>query len=268
MNYIKIEDLAYVDFDIKGAKASAASFPIDIEIDYLSEGRQRYLIHMLTDGTRIYKTESETAVISSGSLIFLPHGTRYSTNSVDVGNPYCKGLSIIFDLVDSNGDLLQIENDVLHIRHDTNGIFIKLCNKMLKCTLESPDNILEMKSLLLRFLSELAKDVKKDPPAELAPAFELLTTRYKENLAVKEYADSCHMSESYFRKKFTTFAGRSPIQYRNELRFAEARRLYSEGLTLHEIAEETGFFDAGYLSRLYKKCHGRTLKSESEKDLI
>lgn len=268
MNYIKIKDLACIDFDVKGAKASAASFPVNIEIDYLNEGRQRYLIHILTDGTRTYKTENESTVISSGTLIFLPHGTRYYTNSLDTGKPYCKGLSIIFDLVDSNGDLLPIENNILHIRHDSQGIFMKLCNKMLKCSLESPDNILEMKSLLLRLLAEITKNEKRNPPAELAPAFELIETRYKENLSVKEYADSCHMSESYFRKKFTTFSGRSPIQYRNELRFAEARRLYSEGQTLNEIADEIGFFDAGYLSRLYKKSNGHTLKSESEKDII
>ena len=71
-----------------------------------------------------------------------------------------------------------------------------------------------------------------------------------------------------FRKKFTEYTGRSPIQYRNELRFAEARRLYSEGLSINEIACELGFFDAGYFSKLYKKANGHSLKSEMDKGMI
>ena len=148
------------------------------------------------------------------------------------------------------------------------GIYIKLCEKMLRCTLEDPDNILEIKSYLMRLILEIIRDVKAQIPEELAPAFELISSRYKENLTVKEYADSCHMSESYFRKKFTELTGRSPIQYRNELRFAEARKLYSDGATINEIANELGFFDAGYFSKMYKKCNGHTLRSESDKDMI
>ena len=268
MKIIGLNELSFVDFDAKGIKASTANFPINNEVDYLHNGRQRFIIHILTDGTRIYKTEKETVTVSSGTLMFLPHGTKYYTRSLDVGKEYCKGLSVIFDLVDKNGNTVQLENDQLYIRHDTKGVFIKLCEKMLRCTLDDPDNILEIKSNLLRLIMEIIKDVKRQPPEELAPAFELLLNSYKENLTIKEYADTCHMSESYFRKKFTEFTGRSPIQYRNELRFAEARKLYSEGATINEIADELGFFDAGYFSKMYKKSNGHTLRSESDKDMI
>lgn len=268
MKFIEINDLPFVDFDIKGIKASNASFSVNTEVDYLEDGRQRYLIHILTDGTRIYKTENEEITITSGTLMLLPHGTKYYTKSLDVGKPYCKGLSVIFDLVGPDGMMLSLDSRRLHVRHDSRGVYIKLLEKMLRCTLEDPDNILEIKSYLMRLILEIVRDVKGQVPDELAPAFELLEIRYKENLAVKEYADSCHMSESYFRKKFTEFTGRSPIQYRNELRFAEARRLYSEGATVNEIADELGFFDAGYFSRMYKKCNGHTIRSESDKDMI
>ena len=268
MKRIDFCELPFVDFDVKGIKASNAAFVTNTDVDYMIEGRQRYLIHILTDGTRLYKTKNESVTVSSGTLMFLPHGTKYYTKALDVGKTYCKGLSVIFDLVDQDGNMVELENNTLHIRHDTRGVLLKRCEAMLKCTLEKPDNILEIKSLLLRLISEIVSDPKKIPPAELAPAFDMLTIRYKENLSVKEYADRCHLSESYFRKKFTDFAGKSPIQYRNELRFAEARRLYSEGATVNEIANELGFFDAGYFSKMYKKFNGHTLRSESDKDII
>ena len=268
MTCIGIEDLLYTEFYAKNIIASNAFFPVDVENDYLDNGRPKFLIHMMIDGTRIYKTENDSVTISSGSLAFLPHGAKYYTRSINVGLPQCKGLSVLFELVDKDGDPLQIRSETLHVRHDTNGRYIKLCRAMLRCTLEEPDNILEIKSLLLRLLSEIAKDVKGTPPAALIPAFDMMTTRYRENLSVKEYADRCHMSESHFRKKFTEYTGKSPIQYRNELRFAEARRLYLEGATMSEIAGEIGFFDAGYFSKMYKKSNGHLLSSESKKDMI
>ena len=218
MKRIGINDLPFVDFDVKGIKASNAAFCVNTDVDYMIEGRQRYLIHILTDGTRIYKTESETVTVSSGTLMFLPHGTKYYTKALDIGEPYCKGLSVIFDLVDNSGNMIELENNMLHIRHDARGVFAKRCEAMLKCTLENPDNILEIKSLLLRLISEIINEKKSLPPADLAPAFEMMTARYKENLPIKDYAEKCHMSESYFRKKFTEFTGKSPIQYRNETR--------------------------------------------------
>lgn len=268
MNYINIKDLARVDFDVKGVKASSYAFPINIENDYLAEGRQRHLIHIITDGTRIYKTKDEAVTVCSGSLMFLPHGTKYHTVSVGEGNQTCKGISVIFDTVDSSGQPLMLENSHLHVRRDKRGSLIKLCEKMLKCTLDEPDNVLLMKSYLLRLLIEISNDSISNPPPALVPALEMITSRYKENLSVKQYADACLMSESYFRKLFSEHTGRSPIRYRNELRFADARRLFSEGASVREIADELGFFDASYFSRLYKKCNGHSLSDEKEPELI
>jgi len=268
LNKIKISDLQFVDFDVKGIKGSIANFPTNIETDYLNEGRQRFLIHLLTDGTRIYSTDKERLTVTSGMILFLPNGMKYHTKPVDLGEHLCKGLSVIFDMVDSDGKELLIDNDTIHAWQDHQDKYKELCVKILKCTLREPDNILKIKSLLLRLLTELTRENKVTPPQELIPAFECISSRFKENLPVKVYADKCHMSESYFRKRFTEYAGRSPIQYRNELRFAEARRLYSEGLSINEIACELGFFDAGYFSKLYKKANGHSLKSEMDKGMI
>lgn len=263
-----INDLKFVDFDVKGVKGSIANFPINTETNYLSEGRQRYLLHMLTDGTRIYKTEKECITVSSGTIVFLPNGMKYLTSPVDVGEKTCKGLSVIFDMVDSDGNFVELDDGFIHTWQDHREVFKELCTRILKCTLNEPDNILKIKSLLLRLLIELTRENSGQPPQELVPALEFISATYKENLPVKQYADKCHMSESYFRKKFTEYMGRSPIEYRNELRFAEARRLYSEGESINEIACELGFFDAGYFSKLYKKYNGHSLKNEMNMDMI
>ena len=72
------------------------------------------------------------------------------------------------------------------------------------------------------------------------------------------------MSESYFRKKFQLVTGLSPISYRNSLRFAEAKKLYREGLTMKAIAEQLGFCDEHYLSKIYIRENGTNLKEDAK----
>ena len=95
-------------------------------------------------------------------------------------------------------------------------------------------------------------------------AVEFINKHYKENLSIKLYADECNLSESYFRKKFREYFGKSPIDYRNQLRFAEAKRLYQNNYTTQEIAENLGFYDSGYMLKLYKRKMNRTLKADSK----
>ena len=58
--------------------------------------------------------------------------------------------------------------------------------------------------------------------------------------------------------------GISPIDYRNEIRFRKAKQLYQKNYTLQEIAEKVGFSDASYLSKMYKRHTGTSLKADSE----
>ena len=47
------------------------------------------------------------------------------------------------------------------------------------------------------------------------------------------------------------------------LRFAEAKKLYREGLTMKAIAEKLGFCDEHYLSKIYKRENGTNLKEDA-----
>ena len=45
----------------------------------------------------------------------------------------------------------------------------------------------------------------------------------------------------------------SPLEYRDSLRFEEARRLLSDGIPVSQIAEQVGFRDASYSSGYIKR---------------
>ena len=116
-------------------------------------------------------------------------------------------------------------------------------------------------SVLTRFIEKYSNT--NDLARSVVPAIEYISLHFNENEPVSKYAAICNMSESYFRKNFQLATGVSPLSYRNSLRFAEAKRLYREGLTMKAIAEKLGFCDEHYLSKIYKRENGTNLKDDA-----
>jgi AraC-like DNA-binding protein len=63
----------------------------------------------------------------------------------------------------------------------------------------------------------------------------------------------------YLRKLFKTELGRSPLEYLTDLRMYKARELLSDekrNRPIAKVAEDCGFSDALYFSRVFKKRYG------------
>ena len=270
METVKINEIALIDFDVRNIAVGRFDFPPRGENDYLQKGRPKNLIHLITSGNRLYKTENGSFTVPAGTVLFIPDGTKYLTRALHTKDGGCSGIGISFDIVDGGGHDIYIEKKVHHDWRDYHNLFSGLFEDTVKCSEESPRNILRMKSLVLRLLSRMVADSGGVQLTKniIHPALNFISHHYRENLPVKVYADQCNMSESYFRKKFLEHTGKSPIEYRNELRFSEARRMYAEGCTLQEIAATLGFFDAGYFTKVYKKVHGHSIRNEENTDIV
>ena len=270
MDTVKIYDLPYMNFDVRNIAAGRFDFSPRVENDYLEKGRSKNLIHLITSGNRLYKTETERFTVPSGTLLFIPDQTKYLTRALHTKDCGCCGIGISFEIVDGSGREIALERGVFHEWRDYHNLFSGLFEEMAKCAEESPKNNLRMKSLFLTLLSRILTDNSRTTPTKsmISPALGFISRHYKENLPVRAYAEQCNMSESYFRKKFFEYTGKTPIEFRNELRFAEARRLYTEGYSIKEIAASLGFFDAGYFSKMYKKANGRSIRKEVSNDIV
>lgn len=270
MESVKISDLSHIDFNVRNIAVGRFDFPLRGENDYLEKGRQRNLIHLITSGNRLYKTEGENFTVPTGTVLFIPDGTRYLTRALHTKESGCSGIGISFDVVDCCGREISIEKGVYHDWRDYHNYFSGLFEEMTECAENSSRNTLRMKSLLLRILCRMITDSGQNQLTKniISPALTFIAKHYRENLPVRVYAEQCNMSESYFRKKFVELTGKSPIEYRNELRFAEARRMYAEGYLMKEISVSLGFFDAGYFAKIYKKSNGRSLSKEESTDIV
>ena len=265
MQSIPLGELSHIDFDIRSITSRNEYFPAGDTHDYLERGRSQNLLHIVTSGSRLYQTPEHRFTVPAGTILFIPDGTSYLTRSLASRDCPCGGIGICFDLYSAAGEKLQLERGVYHEWSDYHSLFINLFLDISRCCLESSYYVLHTKSLMFQLLSQLTLDSSASQLTRsiIAPALTFLSGHYRENLPVKAYADACNMSESYFRKKFIEYTGMSPIEYRNELRFSEARRLYAQGKSVQEIAVTLGFADASYFAKLYKRSTGGTLRSDS-----
>ena len=117
----------------------------------------------------------------------------------------------------------------------------------------------EANGALLHFLHLLAQQNREQPSARgidiLLPALRRMETLQK--CTVAECASLCAMSESRFSHLFRQIMGVSPHQYFLKMRLEQAQGyLQDSDLSIAQIAQLTGFEDALYFSRLFKKYFG------------
>ena len=87
----------------------------------------------------------------------------------------------------------------------------------------------------------------------------LLAERSKTEIDFERLADEIGISYSYLRKIVKDETGKSPLDYINTLRIAEAKRLLRQTtLSVNEIAMNLGYANAQSLTRFFKKFEGIT----------
>ena len=84
-------------------------------------------------------------------------------------------------------------------------------------------------------------------------------------LGVGEVARACTVSESGLRQIFKEQTGMTPIEYRLYAKMKQAEYLLeATGMSISEIADKLGFFDAAYFCKVFKRHIGLTPKEYSK----
>jgi AraC-like DNA-binding protein len=93
----------------------------------------------------------------------------------------------------------------------------------------------------------------------ISPALREMGKNFRESRPVSFYAELCSMSEAGFRRLFSEYTGASPIEYRNNIRLTEAKKLIETGEYLvEEAACAVGYTNISFFCRNYKRLFGRT----------
>ena len=90
-------------------------------------------------------------------------------------------------------------------------------------------------------------------------AVSLMETNFAARLSREEMARAAGLCVSHFSKLFTQCIGLSPHQYLLRCRLQRAKKLLltlEEGLSIAEVAGETGFADQAHFSRHFRRAYG------------
>ncbi|MGI5894895.1 MAG: helix-turn-helix domain-containing protein [Candidatus Merdivicinus sp.] len=113
---------------------------------------------------------------------------------------------------------------------------------------------------LVIFLSRACEGVPgnlEQPDYRLAKALVYLETHYRENIGLKQLAGMVGFSSRHFTRLFRQLYHKSPMQYLAEVRLGHACRMLAQSdASIAAIAEQCGFPDSNYFSRVFKNYTG------------
>lgn len=91
---------------------------------------------------------------------------------------------------------------------------------------------------------------------------EYIATHLSEKLTVTELADHAQISPSYLSGLFKAYTGQSIIDYTNRIKVERVKEMLisQRGILLREAGESVGILDENYLSRLFKRYAGMSVR--------
>lgn len=125
-----------------------------------------------------------------------------------------------------------------------------------------PGNAVMLESLFCQLCVDIARRSGEnsksfDGYSQLGNAIRSMEHNPGAGYDIDDYADMCGMSRYHFMHIFKSTTGKSPIQYRNELRITRsATLLLQTDMNIKSISEYVGFEDSLYFSRCFRKRYG------------
>lgn len=167
---------------------------------------------------------------------------------------------------DLQGHLLQAVNKMVYQILQSHPFSESLVQKwssdvMLISAITQEKNVNSLRENLTevmgKFQKECLAELQKD---SLFPVFEFIEKNLEEKLSLVELAELSCMSVPTFSKKFKEQTNMTLVQYLNERRIERAKfLLQNKENSLEVVAEKSGFSNANYLVRVFKKVTGQTI---------
>ncbi|OUS76390.1 AraC family transcriptional regulator [Paenibacillus sp. MY03] len=122
----------------------------------------------------------------------------------------------------------------------------------------------QVKSGFLQLVKSMMEGQSKSLSLEQEPmesivqkAVEYMLTHYGRTLTREELAEHVSLSPGYFSVIFKQYTGLTPIQYLTRIRLDHAKRLLrGSRLPIREVAEQAGFSDSFYFTRIFGRETG------------
>lgn len=134
--------------------------------------------------------------------------------------------------------LQEMQTRSLNYEISVRGLFVALITEVMRLSTEQNDSASANRMVI-------------------APALTYIDEFYMENFSIRDLADACSMSESYFRRVFRELVGMGPLDYLNRTRIAKACSLLRmTDDSILTISEKVGFGSMSSFNRHFYEVMG------------
>lgn len=220
------------------------------------------------DGHGQYITDNGSIDFEKGDTQFiLPYNAHYNIPyddntswffiNIDIMRMSSENITIAPIFVD--GLIKKIHSENIYKSSSPISKEIKEISELIQSEKNDKDMIILKIMLLLKKLATESEDILTTKNKSTIPALHLVSSYIKEGRrpSIKDMADVCFMSESYFRKIFTTHMGESPKNYITRMQLQKASIiLINDNIAITDVALLCGFDDFSTFFRSFKKFYG------------
>lgn len=211
-----------------------------------------------------YEKDRPPVIATRGDVVFIPHGVHYHAEVLDGKDDVIDTYTLNFLMQDESGEEILLSDHIQIITNRQDDLFsIRSAAVSSAFHQAEPRNKLRLNAALYHLLDAIAVSAEEQSsifyPIRLGT--EALRSQWNQNRKIEEYAALCGVGTAYFYRCFRRWCGKSPVQYRNEIRLSNAETmLRNTDLPINEVARTVGFTDAFYFCRLFAKAYGLSPK--------
>ena len=228
-------------------------------------GVNQHIIIYCVEGRGWVTINKKRMDISPSHFIVIPARTPHRYGALE-GDPWTiywvhfKGdiATYVVNLITNNS-----QNYLPYLSYNENRIklFEEICYNLERGY--SADNLRYVNMIFYHFLSSLLYEEKynragntQDKDA-ISLTIEMMQQKIHSNPTLNDFAAFSHLSVSHFSSMFRTRTGFSPVEYFNHLKVQHAcQALAFTPKAIKEIADDLGFSDQYYFSRIFSRFMG------------
>ncbi len=231
---------------------------------WVIEDRQNSFIDVtyVVSGEAEYTVNGVCHIVRAGDLVCVQKGCResafvnpdnlmdcYSVNG-DVFDMTGREIALPFDIVSHIG----IRQDIIALYQELNAAWL----------LRDPGYMVKSRAIymliLLRYYQLIwHRGYQSNYDKRIKKVLQHVIDHYKDSLSVVKMAEMVNLSPLYFGNFFKNETGQTFRQYLTLIRLNQAENMLSSGMyKVSEVAEECGFSDIFYFSKVYKEHFGIT----------
>ena len=262
MKTVKWTQLASMDYGVTNVLAHRQYWSVGTQWQTPTAGRTNTAVLIPLRAAVTYDSARVSQTAQPGDLVLIPQGTRYvcrfgPTEVPPPNVPLPQQFTSLFfgaELRDAAGEPFAPGHAVRVLHPAQPEWYVRAVLHMAQTACSAVPARLNGEAL--RFLTELSMQMQMRPAHRSAAR---LQTALRQNTgdSVAQMAAQCGMSESTFRRACRALTGMPPVQYQRRVRMTHACRLLESGeLRVCDVAQECGFSDEFYFSRVFRQTIG------------